>query len=69
MADLATQDWTVVVIHDIDTGAMRHLPEFLRRLGEEGVDIVQEFPEACVPMHRGELRTSLDHLMPLTRRD
>jgi peptidoglycan/xylan/chitin deacetylase (PgdA/CDA1 family) len=69
MADVAAQDWTVVVIHDIDTGAMRHLPEFLRRLGEEGVDIVQEFPEACVPMHRGELRTSLDHLMPLTRRD
>jgi peptidoglycan/xylan/chitin deacetylase (PgdA/CDA1 family) len=65
MADVAAHDWTLVVIHDLDTGAMAHLPEFLRRLREEDVEIVQEFPEACVPIHRGVLRTSLDHLMPV----
>ena len=68
MADVAAQEWTVAVIHDIDTGAMRHLPAFLRRLDDAGVEIVQEFPDACVPMHRGELRASLDHLMPLPDR-
>jgi peptidoglycan/xylan/chitin deacetylase (PgdA/CDA1 family) len=69
MADVAAQDWTLVVIHDLDTGAMRLLPEFLRRLREERVQIVQEFPDACVPIRRGQLRASLDHLMPLERRD
>jgi hypothetical protein len=69
MADVAAQDWTLVVIHDLDTGAMRLLPEFLRRLREERVHIVQEFPDACVPIRRGQLRASLDHLMPLERRD
>lgn len=64
MAHVAEQDWTLVVIHDIDTGAMDHLPGFLRRLSAAGVEVVQEFPEACQPIVRGELRSSLEHLMP-----
>lgn len=64
MSDVAEQGWPLVVIHDIDSGAMRHLPEFLRRLDAEGVEIVQEFPSACVPVHRGHQRMPLDHLMP-----
>jgi peptidoglycan/xylan/chitin deacetylase (PgdA/CDA1 family) len=65
LADVASLEWTVTVIHDTDTGAMRHLPEFLRRLNDEGIEIVQEFPETCVPMYRGRLRAPLDHLMPI----
>jgi peptidoglycan-N-acetylglucosamine deacetylase len=65
LADVAALPWTVAVIHDTDTGAMRHLPEFLRRLDGEGVEIVQEFPEDCVPVYRGQLRAPLDHLMPV----
>ena len=65
MADVAAQDWTVVVVHDIEGGGMRYLPEFLRRLDDTGVEVVQEFPQACVPIHRGELRSPLNHLMPL----
>jgi peptidoglycan/xylan/chitin deacetylase (PgdA/CDA1 family) len=65
MAHVADRDWTLAVIHDTDTGAMQHLPEFLRRLADEGVEIVQEFPEHSVPIYRGELRAPLDHLMPL----
>jgi peptidoglycan-N-acetylglucosamine deacetylase len=65
LADVAAQDWTVAVIHDTNSGAMRHLPEFLHRLRDDGVEIVQEFPEDCVPVYRGQLRASLDHLMPI----
>ena len=64
MADVAARDWTLAVIHDTDTGAMRHLPDFLQRLDDDGVEIVQEFPEDCVPMYRGRLLVSLEQLMP-----
>ena len=29
LADVSTRDWSLVVLHDLDTGAMRRLPEFL----------------------------------------
>ena len=56
LSDIATQDWTVLVIHDIPSGAMDHLGEFLDRVLANGVEIVQEFPDACVPI-RGGART------------
>jgi peptidoglycan/xylan/chitin deacetylase (PgdA/CDA1 family) len=65
MEQIADRDWTLAVLHDTDTGAMQHLPEFLRRLRDDGVEIVQEFPESCLPMVRGRLLVPLDHLMPL----
>ncbi len=65
MADVAAREWTVMVLHDIDTGAMHHLPRLLGELDAAGVEIVQEFPDECVPMLRGRLRAPLDHLKPL----
>jgi peptidoglycan/xylan/chitin deacetylase (PgdA/CDA1 family) len=64
LADAAAQDWAVVVLHDLPTGAMRHLPEFLDRLADAGGEVVQEFPDGCVPIRRGTLRAPLEHLMP-----
>ena len=53
VADVEGQEHTVVVIHDVDTGAMRHLATFLDRLAAVGVEIVQSFPDDCVPIRRG----------------
>jgi peptidoglycan-N-acetylglucosamine deacetylase len=49
----AQQDWTQLVIHDLPTGAMAHLEEFLDRAGAAGARFRQDFNPACLPMRRG----------------
>lgn len=61
--DIDGEDWSVVVLHDVDTGAMRHLDAALDRMRDDGVEFVQEFPDDCVPMRRGRVTTSIDHLV------
>lgn len=51
---LAAQPWTVLVLHDLPTGAMRHLPGFLDDAAAEGAEFRQGFPDACVPLRRGQ---------------
>jgi peptidoglycan-N-acetylglucosamine deacetylase len=53
LADVERQTHTVVVVHDLDTGAMGHLSTFLDRLAAAGVEIVQSFADDCVPIRRG----------------
>ena len=55
LADVEANDWTVVVLHDLPTGAMDRLPRFLDRLDERGAEIVQEFPDAVVPIRDGRV--------------
>jgi hypothetical protein len=43
-----------LVLHDLPTGAMRHLDRFLGTLADEGCRFPQEFPAACVPIRHGE---------------
>jgi len=62
LADVATRPWSVVVIHDLPTGAMAHLPEFIDGLAACGAEIVQEFPATCVPIRNGRRIADLDHL-------
>jgi peptidoglycan/xylan/chitin deacetylase (PgdA/CDA1 family) len=62
MADIAGQAWTVVVLHDIDSGAMAQLPGFLDELSAGEADIVQDFPESCLPIRAGRLIRDLSHL-------
>lgn len=45
----------VFVVHDITTGAMEHLDDFIDRASEEGMQFVQEFPAECLPMIQGEV--------------
>jgi len=59
-----TEQWSVVVLHDIPTGAMRHLGVFLRALQERGVKFTQDFPSHCTPLRRGEPVGSFERLMP-----
>ncbi|WP_083666202.1 hypothetical protein [Saccharomonospora sp. CUA-673] len=58
----AGTDWSVVVLHDIDTGAMRRLPEFLDGLDAQGAEFVTEFPGSCVPIKQGRPQWSMAHL-------
>jgi peptidoglycan/xylan/chitin deacetylase (PgdA/CDA1 family) len=61
--------WSLVVLHDQDTGAMRQLPTFLDELIERGVEIRQDFPDECVPIRRGQLTGSVEHLYAAAARD
>jgi len=61
--DVADQEWTVLVLHDLPTGAMDHLAGFIDAELAAGVEIVQELPEVCVPIRRGVTRGAIDHLV------
>jgi hypothetical protein len=51
---------TLLVLHDLPTGAMRHLDGFLAALADTGAAFTQSFPEDCVPIRRGEAVGPLD---------
>jgi peptidoglycan/xylan/chitin deacetylase (PgdA/CDA1 family) len=61
--DVARKDHTVVVLHDLPTGAMAQLPRFLDRLAERGVRFTDELPISCVPIARGIPQQPLDALV------
>jgi hypothetical protein len=58
LSDVAKQDWTVVVLHDIENASLKRLPELLVGLDELGIEIVQHFPEEVV-LIRDEKTVSL----------
>ena len=60
LASCESQSWSLMVLHDLPTGAMRHLPRFLDRVGERGGRLRQDFPPSCVPMRRGEIVAAMD---------
>jgi peptidoglycan-N-acetylglucosamine deacetylase len=62
LVDVAGQAWTVVVLHDIGTGAMAQLPRFLDELAVRDVAIVPDFPETCLPIRAGLATQPLSHL-------
>ncbi|MDQ1077853.1 polysaccharide deacetylase family protein [Pseudoroseomonas cervicalis] len=47
------QDETLLVLHDLPNGAMRHLDRFLGLLRDRGTAFRQDFPEACLLLRRG----------------
>jgi len=53
VAQVQSQDWSVVVLHDVETGCLPRLPEFLARLGDLGVTFEQDFPEAMTLTRAG----------------
>ncbi len=55
--------WSVVVLHDLPTGAMRHLGEFLRMLNERGAQFSQDFPDDCTPLRAGVPVGPHEHLI------
>jgi peptidoglycan/xylan/chitin deacetylase (PgdA/CDA1 family) len=63
LGQAAGQDWSVLVIHDIATGAMSHLSRFLEMAADQGAQFVSDFPDNCVPIRAGEPLWPMDHLM------
>ena len=55
LAQCQSQDWSLMVLHDLPTGAMAHLGSFLDRVTEAGGRLHQSFPPACVPIRAGEI--------------
>ena len=54
-----SQAWSLMVLHDLPTGAMAHLERFLDRATTAGARFRQDFPPACLPICRGEIRLPL----------
>jgi peptidoglycan/xylan/chitin deacetylase (PgdA/CDA1 family) len=54
------QPWTLLVLHDLPTGAMAHLDGFLARLEDDGARFRQDFPPDCVPLRRGDIVRPLE---------
>ncbi len=60
LGQVAAQPWSLMVLHDLPTGAMRHLDRFLGLIEGRGGRIRQDFPPDCTPMIDGELVTGID---------
>lgn len=51
---------TLLVLHDLAGGAMRHLDRFLGLLADQGCRFPQAFPAACTPIRRGVPQVPMD---------
>ena len=65
LADVRAREHTVVVIHDVPSGAMDQLARFLDELDRSGVAVTAELPDDCVPIVDGRIVSPVDDLMPL----
>jgi peptidoglycan-N-acetylglucosamine deacetylase len=57
------QDWAVLVLHDIPTGAMDRLDDFLDDMKSRGVSFRADFPDECVPIRDGRITAPLDRFV------
>jgi peptidoglycan/xylan/chitin deacetylase (PgdA/CDA1 family) len=55
LEDCRSRAWSLVVLHDLPTGAMAHLDGFIRQLIDEGVELTQDYPPDCVPIVDGKV--------------
>jgi peptidoglycan/xylan/chitin deacetylase (PgdA/CDA1 family) len=69
LADLKTRPWSLIVLHDLPTGAMDHLDEFVRRLLDDGVEITQAFPVECTPIVDGRTVLPMDRYITVSGPD
>lgn len=60
LAQCRSQPWTLMVLHDLPTGAMRHLDRFIELANEAGASFRQQFPPICVPIRCGEIVLPID---------
>lgn len=60
---IAGQEWTVTVIHDLPTGAMESLDRFLTTARDDGVEFRTDFPEHLVPLLAGQPKGEIDHIL------
>jgi peptidoglycan/xylan/chitin deacetylase (PgdA/CDA1 family) len=63
LSQTAAQPWSLMVLHDLPTGAMRHLDRFLALVEDRGGRIRQDFPPDCMPMVDGQMKFEIDGLL------
>ncbi|HWA80307.1 MAG TPA: polysaccharide deacetylase family protein, partial [Acetobacteraceae bacterium] len=61
LSQCLARPWTLMVLHDLPTGAMARLPHFLDRIAAKGGRFRQDFPPDCVPILRGKIRARIAH--------
>jgi len=59
LSQIAAQDETLLVIHDLPTGAMDHLDDFLTRARATGATFRQSFPASCQLILAGRPTTDI----------
>lgn len=59
IAQCLAQPWTLLVLHDLPTGAMGRLRIFIDRVLDHGGRFRQDFPPECVLIRRGEVTGEL----------
>ena len=60
LAQCLAQEHTLLVLHDLPTGAMGRLKIFIDRVLDHGGRFRQDFPRECVPIVRGEVVSEID---------
>jgi peptidoglycan-N-acetylglucosamine deacetylase len=60
LSQCLAQPWTLLVLHDLPTGAMGRLKIFIDRVLDHGGEFRQDFPPQCVPLRRGEPTAPLE---------
>jgi hypothetical protein len=60
LAQCLLQPWTLLVLHDLPTGAMGRLRIFIDRVLDHGGRFRQDFPPQCVPIRNGEVVAPLE---------
>jgi peptidoglycan/xylan/chitin deacetylase (PgdA/CDA1 family) len=63
LTDIANQDWTVLVLHDNESGSLAVLPQFLAAVLDAGIEIRQDLAPECTPILRGKRVGSLAGLV------
>jgi len=61
--DIRDRDHALLVLHDIASGAMDHLPRFLDQAMASGIEITTDLPVDEVPIRNGEMVGSVAHLI------
>ncbi len=60
ITECTTREWSLVVLHDLPSGAMSHLGSFLDALAERGIPVTQDFPPDCIPIRSGQTMLSME---------
>jgi len=61
LAQCQAQPWSLMVLHDLPTGAMAHLERFIDEARAAGAQFVQAFPPDCVPLRAGVASPALEN--------
>ena len=69
LEQIRTQSWSMVVLHDLPTGAMRHLPQFIDAVTAGHGRFRQDFPPGCTPIVGGRIVGEIEPIVAAPKGD